>query len=52
MRRKKRKNKWLGRSLENYKKQHKDTAKTKGVSEEFKAAITLTAARKIVFGGK
>lgn len=42
--------KWLGRSLANYKAQHKETARKKGLLAEFLAANTLTQARKIAFG--
>lgn len=43
---------WLGRSLSNYKSMHAGTASSKGVKEQFQAAKTLTAARKILFGYK
>lgn len=43
---------WLGRSLPNYKSMHASTAKSKGVSEAFQSAKTLTQARKILFGYK
>lgn len=42
----------FGRLLENYKDMHKQTAKDKGVYEEFMSAFTLTKARKILFGVK
>lgn len=44
--------KWLGRSLDNYKEMHKDTARDKGVSDAFQKATTLTKARSILFGVK
>lgn len=40
------------RSLENYKLQHAETAKRKGVYEMFMSAPTLTRARAILFGTK
>jgi hypothetical protein len=40
------------RSLKNYKEMHRKTADQKGVSKEFQAAATLTAARRILFGVK
>ena len=40
------------RSLENYKKMHNGTAKSKSVLEDFNSARTLTEARKILFGVK
>lgn len=43
---------WYGRSLENYKAQHEQTAKSKGVSKQFQEDKTLTAARQILFGVK
>ena len=43
---------WLGRSLTNYKSMHSKTADSKGVGEQFRAARTLTQARKILFGFK
>lgn len=43
---------WKGRSLENYKEMHKETADRNGVIREFLAARTLTQARKILFGEK
>ena len=45
-------NKWLGRSLTNYKEQHKGTAESKGVYKEFMSAKTLTIARRILSGQK
>lgn len=42
--------KWLGRSLSNYIKMHKDKAAKDGT--QLMQAQTLTAARKIVFGEK
>lgn len=43
---------WLGRSLDNYKSQHRKTAENKGVLEQFLKTKTLTEARKVVFGYK
>lgn len=43
---------YLGRSLENYKQMHTNTANDKGVYKEFIAAKTLTKAKKILFGFK
>jgi len=40
------------RSLENYKKMHEETAKTKECFDEFMACPTLTKARKVLFGDK
>jgi hypothetical protein len=42
--------KWKGRDLNNYKNQHINTAKKKGLLQEFLSASTLTQARKILFG--
>jgi len=42
----------LDQRLENYKNQHAETAKSKGLVEELKAARTLTKARKVLFGEK
>lgn len=41
-----------GRSLENYKSMHKQTAINKGVEVEFQACKTLTQARKVLWGMK
>jgi hypothetical protein len=38
------------RSLSNYKEQHEKTAKERKVGDAFKAARTLTEAKKILFG--
>lgn len=43
---------WLGRSLDNYKQQHRNTSESKGVQKEFMLAKTLTQAKKILFGYK
>jgi hypothetical protein len=43
---------WLGRSLDNYKAMHAKTAADKGLTNELKAAKTLTQARKILWGYK
>lgn len=43
---------WLGRSLENYKAMHTKTAENKGVGAAFRAAKTLTEAKKLAFGYK
>ena len=43
---------WLGRNLANYKQQHAETARKKGVFERLYTARTLTEARNIVFGTK
>jgi hypothetical protein len=43
---------WLGRSLENYKSMHRETAIKKDCLAAFLAAKTLTAAKKILFGEK
>lgn len=43
---------YLGRNLENYKQMQSKVAASKGVSDQLKAAKTLTAARKIVYGYK
>ena len=43
---------WKGRSLENYKEMHKQTAKDKKCYERFMACRTLTEARKVLFGVK
>jgi hypothetical protein len=43
---------WIGRSLSNYKAQHRGTAERKGVETQFQKAQTLTAAKKILFGHK
>jgi len=40
------------RSLPNYKKMHEDTARKKGCHDEFMACLTLTKARKILWGDK
>lgn len=40
------------RSLDNYKTMHSETAKNKGVYEEFMKCKTLTKARKILWGEK
>lgn len=40
------------RSLDNYKKQQAEVAKTKGVYEQLMAARTLTEARRVVYGQK
>lgn len=40
------------RLLENYKKQHEETAKSKNVYDRFMSARTLTRARGILFGFK
>jgi len=45
-------NKWKGRSLDNYKTMHANTAKKKNVYEEFMKSKTLTRARIILFGIK
>lgn len=43
---------WLGRSLDNYKRMHRNTVEKKGVIEAFTGAKTLTQAKKILFGYK
>ena len=43
---------WIGRSLSNYKAQHRATAENRGVEHQFQKAQTLTAAKKILFGHK
>ena len=43
---------WLGRSLDNYKKLQAKVAAQKGVTEQLKNARTLTEARKICYGVK
>ena len=43
---------FAGRSLENYKKMHEETARKKDVYNEFMACRTLTKARKILWGEK
>lgn len=40
------------RDLGNYKDQHRDTARAKGVHDAFMNASTLTQARRILFGTK
>lgn len=42
----------FARSLEGYKDMHKETAKERGVYNEFMAAHTLTRARVILWGKK
>ncbi len=43
---------YLGRSLKNYQEMQSKAAAQKGVLEQLKAAKTLTAAKKIVYGHK
>ena len=45
-------NRWLGRNLDNYKKQHAALAESKGVAKAFMGASTLTEAKKILKGKK
>jgi len=47
------KEKWVYspfRSLKNYKEIHAKTAREKGVYVEFMSALTLTSARRLLFG--
>jgi len=45
-------NNWYGRSLENYKAMHMKNAQAKKVGVAFAGAVTLTKARKILWGEK
>ncbi len=47
---KKKPKKWLGRSLENFKKEKRSLAEEKGVLDKFLSASTLTEAKKILKG--
>lgn len=43
---------WYGRSLDNYKKMHRNLAEGRGIGKRFQECTTLTEARKVLFGLK